>query len=240
MPRLYFDGGMIVGEAGHLLDLSRLKGVHIGMKSGILAADTLFENFKRGHSFAASDLKSYQDAFLESRSGKDLRRARNFHQALSRGIPRSFFHLAAQQLTAGRGWIDPMTTRPDREHLKTVAERHGRSDAPIPRVSNLAHSVEKLTSVFHSGTLHEENQIPHLKIQDFNLCYDACVTEYRYPCNRFCPASVYEMIEEGGKQKLQLNFTNCVHCQTCDIKCPKNNITWTPPEGGGGPRYSVQ
>jgi electron-transferring-flavoprotein dehydrogenase len=88
--------------------------------------------------------------------------------------------------------------------------------------------------------MHGEDQPSHLKVPDTRLCYDVCVSKFRYPCNRFCPANVYEMVaNEGGTLRLQVNFANCVHCQTCDIKCPLDNIRWTPPEGGLGPNYTV-
>ncbi len=239
IPRLYFDGGMIVGESAQLLDMSSLKGIHVGMRSGMLAAKMVFENLKSKNNFSTENLKSYQDAFFASEAGHDLYKARNFHQALSKGIPFSFFHLALQQLTGGRGIFDPMSTKLDRDHYQTVEKRYGQTDAEIPKFEKMAYSVDKLTSIFNAGTLHDENQVAHLKIRNFDQCYNECVETYRFPCNRFCPANVYEMLNESGKFRLQINFTNCVHCQTCDIKCPKDNILWTPPEGGGGPKYSI-
>jgi electron-transferring-flavoprotein dehydrogenase len=238
-PRLAFDGGMIVGESGQLLDLSRLKGIHAGMRSGMVAAETIFENLRDGKPFSAESLAPYEERFWASEAGRGIYRARNFHPALGRGMPWALLHLAAQQVTGGRGFIDPMPTRLDREHYRTVAERYGRADAPIPQLTDKLHAVDKLTSVFNAGTIHEENQPAHLKIRDPKRCADECVREYRAPCNRFCPAQVYEMVSGPSGQRLQVNFTNCVHCQTCDIKCPKDNILWTPPEGGGGPKYSI-
>jgi electron-transferring-flavoprotein dehydrogenase len=240
IPRLYFDGGMIIGESAQLLDMPKLKGIHVGMRSGILAADTIFENFRRKNSFSADDLRSYETALYQSDVGRDLRRGRNFHQALAKGLPTAFLHLAAQEITGGRGWIDPMPVKLDRLHYQTVAARYGRSDAPLPTIENKTYLVPKLTSVFNSGTMHDENQQAHLKIHDTKRCYETCVETWRFPCNRFCPANVYEMLHEKGSWRLQINFTNCVHCQTCDIKCPEDNILWTPPEGGGGPRYNIQ
>jgi electron-transferring-flavoprotein dehydrogenase len=238
IPRLYFDGGMIVGESGMLLDMSSLKGVHVGMQSGIYAADTLFDLIQAGKDYTTENLKDYQEKLLASRVGKDLYKARNFHQALSKGIPWSFIHLGFQQITGGRGLIDPMPTKLDRTHYQKVSERYGDTNASIPPLESKQFAVDKLTSVFNAGTIHDENQPTHLKVPDREKCVQ-CVEEYRYPCNRFCPAHVYEMLNENGKYRLQINFTNCVHCQTCDIKCPKDNITWTPPEGGGGPKYAL-
>ncbi|MFH1018888.1 MAG: electron transfer flavoprotein-ubiquinone oxidoreductase [Pseudomonadota bacterium] len=239
IPRLYFNGGMIIGESGQLLDMSRLKGVHVGMRSGMIAADVIFENLKEKRDFSASNLKPYQERLMVSDVGRDLHGARNFHWALTRGMPWSFIHLGLQQITAGRGLIDGARTKRDLLHYETVERRYGRKDVPLPQMKDRLNYVEKLTAVFNAGTLHEENQPAHLKIHDTNRCYKECIEEYRFPCNRFCPAGVYEMLNEAGTWRFQINFTNCVHCQTCDIKCPKDNILWTPPEGGGGPRYAI-
>jgi len=239
MPKLCFDGGMIVGESGALLDMARLKGIHTGMWSGIYAAESLYENIDKQQNFSEETLKAYPEKFKASQSGKDIYAGRNFHGALATGMPTALFHLAAQQVTGGRGLIDPMPTKIDRKHYKTVEEAHGKKNAPIPELESKEFAVEKLTSVFNAGTLHDEDQVSHLKIGNFQTCYDVCEETYKAPCNRFCPASVYEMIRSEEKLRLQLNFTNCVHCQTCDIKCPTDNITWTPPEAGGGPRYNI-
>ncbi|MCB0271560.1 MAG: electron transfer flavoprotein-ubiquinone oxidoreductase [Bdellovibrionales bacterium] len=240
MPQLTFDGGLIVGESGQLLDIARLKGVHVGMRSGIEAGKVLCDVFAKGESFTHENLKKYQTNFLTSREGKDLFRSRNFHQALSQGIPKAFFHIGAQMITNGRGIVDPMRIEHiDRESYQKVQEKYGSTQAPLPEKTKHATSVDKLSSVYNAGTIHEEDQVSHLKIHDTKVCYDTCVDEFRSPCNRFCPAGVYEMIEKEGNHHLQVNFTNCVHCQTCDINCPKDNILWTPPEGGGGPQYKI-
>lgn len=238
IPKLVFDGGMLVGESGALLDMSRLKGIHTGMWSGIFAAEAIVENLKSGATFTKESLAAYPERFFSSPAGRDIYKARNFHQALSKGFPLSFLHLGLQQITGGRGLVDPMPTKIDRKHYRTVREEFG-SDVPPPDPLRAAHSVDKLTSVFNAGTLHDEDQTPHLKIRNPQVCLDACEPNYKAPCNRFCPAGVYEMIRTPEHKRLQVNFTNCVHCQTCDIKCPTDNILWTPPEAGGGPRYAI-
>jgi electron-transferring-flavoprotein dehydrogenase len=126
--------------------------------------------------------------------------------------------------------------------MKTVAEYNGvHIDLPEPRTYDDSLFLDKLANVYNSGTMHNEDQPSHLKILDTTKCYDKCVGDFAYPCNRFCPANVYEMVAEDdtGALRLQVNFANCVHCQTCDIKCPLDNIRWTPPEGGDGPSYNV-
>ncbi len=232
MPRLYFDGGLIVGESGSLLDMSKLKGIHIGMHSGIEAAKIIFKNILNKKEFSKENLSEYQETFLKSKSAIDLYKARNFHQALSKGLPWSLFHIGLQQISHGRGLIDPMPAKLDRQHYRRISQQDLNNDRDL---KNHPTYVDKLTSVFNSGTIHEEDQIPHLKIKNESVCKDHCIETYASPCNRFCPAQVYEMID----QKLKINFSNCVHCQTCDIKCPMDNIMWTPPESGGGPRYSL-
>ncbi|HMR24039.1 MAG TPA: electron-transfer flavoprotein:ubiquinone oxidoreductase [Oligoflexia bacterium] len=231
MPQLYFDGGVLVGESGGLLDIAKLKGIHHGMRSGILAADQIFSLYKDEKDFTADHLAPYQEAYLKSKEGKDLYKARNFHQALAKGLPEAFLHIGMQQITGGRGLIDPMPAHLDRESYLPIAQ------SPAIDYSKKQHHVDKLTSVFNAGTIHEEDQPSHLIIGDTSICYDHCDDEYAAPCNRFCPANVYDLQKEGGHKKMVLNFTNCVHCQTCDINCPKDNISWTPPESGGGPRY---
>lgn len=239
MPKLVFDGGLIVGESGALLDMSKLKGIHTGMWSGIYAAEAIYKNIDQNLGFTQASLESYPKQLLDSSVGKDLYKARNFHQALSQGMPLAFIHLGAQQITGGRGLIDPMPVKIDRKHYQTVKKVYGDAKAPFPELSSKLHAVDKLTSVFNAGTLHDEDQVSHLKIKNFDTCYTTCEETYRSPCNRFCPAGVYEMLRPQSGMKLQVNFTNCVHCQTCDIKCPEDNITWTPPEAGGGPRYNI-
>jgi electron-transferring-flavoprotein dehydrogenase len=103
------------------------------------------------------------------------------------------------------------------------------------------YTFDKVTDIYHSGTIHDEDQPAHLLIRDLNICYDKCTSEYGNPCLRFCPASVYELVEDEKtkKRKMQLNFSNCVHCKTCDIKDPYGIIDWVPPEGGGGPKYKL-
>ena len=237
MPKLVFDGGMIVGESGAILDMSRLKGIHTGMWSGIYAAQTIFENLQAGAEFTAASMQSYPERLMASPTGKDLYKARNFHQALSTGFPLSFLHLGLQQLTGGRGLIDPMPTKIDRKHYRTVRQEFGR-DVPLPGPVTGENAIDKLTSVFNAGTLHDEDQVAHLKIKNPSICVDSCESTYKSPCNRFCPAGVYEMIRTQEK-RLPVNLPNCVHCHTCDIKCPNDNILWTPPEAGGGPRYTI-
>lgn len=241
VPKLYTDGAMLVGEAGGLVDMSRLKGIHLAMKSGMLAAETAFESLQK-NDFSEASLASYETAVYDSYIGESMRRARHFHRAISLGLPKAFFHLGIQQLTGGRDALSYDGIEEDRYSFASVADYHGAgAELPGPRKYDGVQFLDKLSNVYNAGTMHNEDQPCHLKILDNTVCYDTCIEKYRYPCNRFCPADVYEMIkdEDTGEYQLQVNFANCVHCQTCDINCPMDNIRWTPPEGGDGPNYRL-
>lgn len=241
MPRLYADGAVLIGECASMVDMQRLKGIHMAMKSGMLAAERIFDILKSGGDFDSGSLAPYEDAVRKSYVGKALYRTRHFHRALSTGLPKAFFHLGIQHITGGRDFLS-YDLEPDRKETKSVQVYYGRSmSAPAPPETDGTYLLDKLSDIYISGTQHEEDQPSHLKILDRQVCLDSCVDAYRYPCNRFCPAKVYEMLrtEDTGELKLQVNFTNCVHCQTCDIKCPLDNIRWTPPEGGQGPNYTL-
>jgi electron-transferring-flavoprotein dehydrogenase len=241
IPKLYTDGALLVGEAAGLVDMSRLKGIHLAMKSGMLAAETVLEALKNGD-FSESSLAPYEKAVYGSYIGRSMYRARHFHRALSLGLPKAFFHLGIQQLTGGRDVLSYDNIEEDRYTFQSVAQYHGDgAELPQPGKTDGELFLDKLSDVYISGTMHNEDQPSHLKVLDTSVCYDTCVDKYRYPCNRFCPANVYvmEKSEDTNEMRLQVNFANCVHCQTCDIKCPLDNIRWTPPEGGDGPDYRI-
>jgi electron-transferring-flavoprotein dehydrogenase len=237
MPRLYDDGLMLIGESGGFLDSMRLKGVHLGFKSGMMAAQTAFEALSNCD-YSAESLKGYQDRFEKSWAKQELRKVRNFHQPYEHGLMVGGIHTMAQLITGGRGFISKIDSRPDHESMKRISEVPG-SDQPIERKFDGALTFDKLSDVYESGTLHEEDQPAHLHVKDTSICEDQCLKEFGNPCQYFCPAQVYEMVEdEEGKKHLHINASNCVHCKTCDIADPYGIITWVPPEGGGGPKYS--
>jgi electron-transferring-flavoprotein dehydrogenase len=232
MPRNYLDGALIVGDSGSFLDAQRLKGVHLAMKSGMLAAETIFEALVDGDT-SARTLKQYKDNIDASYIKEELWRVRNFHQAFHNGLLDGFFYSGLQELTGGRGIIDPMRTHPGYENYEHI---HGRP-APARFAGDGKLTFDRLTDVYHSGTRHDEDQPCHLKVLEPSVCVDRCAAEYGNPCQYFCPAAVYEMVKEGNGQKLKINFANCVHCKTCDIADPYQIIDWAVPEGGGGPNY---
>jgi len=244
IPKLNFPGGLIVGDSADLFISQKLKGVHAAMKSGILAAETTFEALRK-KDFSDAQLESYPTAFFKSSVGKEIYKARNFHQAFHKGLYSGLFRGGLQYVLGGRILKGRLSTEPDFTHFKKVVDVYG-TNSPTDEQKGLikydgTYTFDKETDVYYSGSTHEEQQPAHLQIEDLNICYTKCKEEYQNPCQNFCPANVYEIEtdEETGKPKMTLNFSNCVHCKTCDVKDPYEIITWVPPEGGGGPKYTV-
>ena len=236
MPRSHIDGGLIIGDSASLLNSQRLKGIHTSIKSGMLAAETIYEALCAGDTSAAA-LASYQRKLEHSWLKDELWKVRNFHQAFHGGLWKGLLHAGLQFVTGGRGLIDPMRSKPGyQEYTKLHRDR-----VPVDQSARFKGdgklTFDRLTDVYHSGTRHDENQPCHLHVLDTTICSDRCVREYGNPCQYFCPAAVYELVAEKGVPKLKINFANCVHCKTCDIADPYQIIDWVPPEGGGGPNY---
>jgi electron-transferring-flavoprotein dehydrogenase len=244
VPKLLFDGGMIVGDSASLFISQKIKGIHVVMKSGMLAAEAIFEAMLKGD-YSKAQLEKYETDLYQSYIGKELYKVRNFHQAFQKGVWWGLFKSGLQYILGGRIFKSRLSAEPDHTHLKKSLDLYG-TDGPTDEQKGMIkfdgeRTFDKMTDVYYSGATHEEKQPPHLKIQDLDKCYGECAREYQNPCVRFCPAGVYEMeVDEAtGKPKMKLNFSNCVHCKTCDIKDPYENITWAPPEGGGGPKYTI-
>ena len=178
--------------------------------------------------------------YATSWAGQELYKVRNFHQGFEHGLLPGMLNAALQFVTGGRGWKDPLANRAGHERMRKIADYYARPAAE-PNLLEVDGKLtfNKVTNVYFSGTKHEEDQPAHLLISDLNICHHRCTQEYGNPCQRFCPANVYEMVErrDGMGKRLQLNPSNCVHCKTCDIMDPYQIITWVPPEGGGGPNY---
>lgn len=235
MPRFYGDGFLIVGEAAGVLDAMKLKGIDPAIKSGMMAAETIVDALAAGDC-SANALSSYEHRFKKSWIGRDMWRARNFHQGFHGGLIPGMIHTALQFVSGGRGLVKRFHVEEDCRRMRTLSE-YPRAGAMSFR-QNGRTTFDKLTCVFGSGTKHEEEQPCHIKIDDMSICNGRCGEEYGNPCRLFCPANVFEMVEEeDGVKRLHLNPANCLHCKTCDIKDPYGIVTWTPPEGGGGPNY---
>jgi electron-transferring-flavoprotein dehydrogenase len=243
IPPLAGNGWMIVGDSAGLVNSQRLKGIHLAIKSGMLAAETVFSALLHNN-FSADWLWQYKIAVDASWIKDELWEVRNFHQGFENGLVPGLLHTVLQQLTGGRGLheIYPAHAGHTRMHHLDQLPADGGDRAQIlgKAKGDGELTFDKLTDLYHSGTKHEEDQPSHLIIADTNICNTRCVKEYGNPCQNFCPANVYEMEESPsaliGKQ-IHLNPSNCVHCKTCDIMDPYEIITWVPPEGGGGPNY---
>ncbi|OQX19978.1 MAG: protein EtfO, partial [Desulfobacteraceae bacterium IS3] len=241
MPKLAVNGAMFIGGAAGMQNSPGLKGVHLSMKSGMLAAEACIQSLEK-ENFAAETLGIYRDLFEQSWAREEIYEGRNFAQALAKKSPIKFIHLGAQYFTKGTGVRDQMRLFEDSGTLNPTPER--REETP-PALSGKGAGglgydgklyVDKLTGVYLSKTMHREDQPSHLIVHDTNLCITKCYETYQSPCTRFCPGNVYEILEdEKGERRLKLNPSNCLHCKTCDIKDPYQNITWNCPEGGEGP-----
>jgi len=243
VPPVAGDGWMILGDSAGFLNSQRLKGIHLAIKSGMLAAETAFEALAQ-NDFSAARLAGYQRRVEDSWIKQELWKVRNFHQGFEHGLWAGMVHAGLQQITGGRGLHARYAATAGHRRLKKLADLPADGGAEAHLLNDYKGdgklTFDKLTDLYHSGTKHEEDQPAHLVIHDTNICNTRCVTEFGNPCQHFCPASVYEMVEAsevpGGKQ-IHLNPSNCVHCKTCDIMDPYEIITWVPPEGGGGPNY---
>ena len=210
------------------------------MKSGMLAAETILDALAAGDT-SRHALDDYSRRVESSWAGAELREGRNFAQALAKKGPIKWIHLAAQYLSNGKGLVDRLPSVDDATTLNPMQPEAGSlPEEKEPSTGDNPAMVDKLTGVYLSGTLHREDQPSHILIHDQRVCVEQCYPAYGCPCTRFCPGDVYEMEtrkDGSGIKGIKLNFTNCLHCKTCDIKDPFHNVTWTCPEGGEGPNY---
>lgn len=241
IPKLAVNGGVFVGGSASMQNIPALKGIHVSTKSGMLAAEAVIQAFNKSD-FTQKALNIYSSLFEQSWLKTEIFEGRNFSQALAIKGLKKFIHLGAQYFTKGRGFFDKMPLEADSKTLKpvTAGAESSRSNPGIKAFDNELY-VDKLTGVYLSKTMHREDQPSHIIVHDRNLCVNECYQTYRCPCVRFCPGDVYEIEtdEKTQQRRLKLNPSNCLHCKTCDIKDPYGNITWTCPEGGEGPGYTI-
>ena len=232
LPKLTFPGGCLVGDDAGFLNASRIKGSHAAIKSGALAAEAAFDALAAER--AGDELTSYTEAFRKSWLFDELWKARNFKQWMAKGLYTGTVMVGLEQFALGGKF--PWTLHHQHADHETLepASQHKPIDYPKPDGKI---SFDRLSSVFLSGTNHEENQPVHLTLKDASVPVNLNLAKYAGPEFRYCPAGVYEFVNEEGKDRLQINAQNCVHCKTCDIKDPTQNIVWVVPEGGGGPTY---
>src|SRR5215469_10408428 len=253
MPRPYADGVVLVGDSAGTLNPLKLKGIHLAVKSGMLAAETLYEAIVAGDSSSAR-LATYEKRMADSWMRDELYAARNFHQGFGRGRLAGMINVGLGMVTGGRGfgYADRLNGEAGYARMEKLVDYFGRNVPGFERpVYDGKLTFNKLDDVFKSGTHHEENAPCHLKVSDTTVCATRCAEEFGNPCEHFCPANVYEMVpraagspdltlgnfKDSGK-RLQINFANCVPCKTCDIMDPYQIIDCVPPEGGGGPVYT--
>lgn len=244
MPQLYADGVLLVGDCAAFLNSQRIKGIHTAMKSGMLASEAILTAFIH-NDFTAATLKTYEDKVNMSWIYDELHAVRNFHASFQSGRWSALINSGLQFLTGGMAWGFMPKEYHQAGHLRMqkLDEYDYNGDAPDKRYADLKFdknlTFDKITDVFHAGVAHDEDQPSHLHVLDTEICATRCAEEYGNPCQRFCPAAVYEMEfnEKTDRKELKVNFSNCVHCKTCDVSDPYQIINWVTPEGGGGPNY---
>jgi electron-transferring-flavoprotein dehydrogenase len=235
IPRLVMDGALIAGDAGGFVNSMRLKGIHLAMRTGMLAAETAFEAIAAGDA-SVTRLDAYQARIDRSAVKTELYPGRNVHQAFERGLIAGVAFAGLSLVTGGWWFRDPLPARAG--HLRMHVRPSAGAVPPAPDKPDRVRTFDRVTGVHYSGTTHRENAPSHLLVHDTDICRTRCRVEFDNPCTRFCPADVYEMVDDGaGGKRLQINASNCVHCKTCDIMDPYQIIDWVPPEGGTGPRY---
>lgn len=235
LPKMTFPGGILVGCDAGTMNFAKIKGNHTAMKSGMIAADTILAALKDGDEKGGKDLTQFEQNFKDSWLYEELFCSRNFGPALHKfgTLMGSAFNYIDQNWFGGKMPFTLTDNHRDHEQMKKAAEC-----TPInyPKPDGII-SFDKLSSVFISNTNHEEDQACHLKLKDDTIPLKVNMPEYAEPAQRYCPAGVYEVVEEEGEQQFKINSQNCIHCKTCDIKDPSQNITWVTPEGAGGPNY---
>jgi electron-transferring-flavoprotein dehydrogenase len=232
LPKLVFPGGALIGDEAGFLNASRIKGSHAAIKSGMLAAETAIEALQAGR--AQDELAAYPQAFRASWLHEELYRARNFKPWMAKGLYTGSLMFGIDQvLFRGRA---PWTLHHDHADHETLKPKSEATPIAYPKPDGVL-TFDRLTDLSFSGTNHNEDQPPHLTLKDPTVPVKVNLEKYAGPEQRYCPAGVYEFVDLETKPRLQINAQNCVHCKTCDIKDPLQNIVWVAPEGGGGPNY---
>ena len=229
LPKLTFPGGVLVGDNAGFLNMTKVKGSHTAMKSGLLAAESIYESIKN-----EVESLSYQEKFEQSWLYEELYKARNSQPAIHKfGALLGSIFIWIDQITGGKLPTTLKDPIPDHATLETASQ----SPKIIYKKPDGVISFDRLSSVFLSNTNHEEDQPCHLQLKDAAIPLGRNLEMFDEPAQRYCPAGVYEIIEENEELRFQINAQNCVHCKTCDIKDPSQNINWVTPEGTGGPNY---
>lgn len=242
IPQLYHDNVMIVGDSASMLNLPSLKGVHLAVQSGMFAAKTAFESIKKNDT-SKEQLALYEKLFKESTAHKELYEVRNFRQGFKNNMLLGMIRFGTQMITGGRGLSlsGKLKVEEDAKHYFPIEKLKGKTFLERKKdalVFDKTLTFDKETDIFYSGTKHDEEQPSHIVVPNADVCQE-CIETFDAPCQRFCPAQVFEIAVDAksGKKELTLHPSNCVHCKTCDIKDPYANVTWLTPYGGDGPEY---
>ncbi len=233
LPKMTMPGGLLLGCDAGTLNFSKIKGNHTAMKSGMLAAEAVFAAVQSGQEGA--DLNEFETRFKDSWLYQELHASRNFGAAIHAygNVLGGAFNTFEQNILRGKS---PFTLRDRKDDYEQLKPASACTPIAYPKPDNVL-SFDRLSSVFLTNTNHEEDQPCHLRLQDPQIPVTVNLPTYDEPAQRYCPAGVYEMLEQEGEWRLQINAQNCIHCKTCDIKDPSQNITWVVPEGMGGPNY---
>lgn len=240
IPKLFTDNALIVGDSAGLVVMPALKGVHLAVTSGMLAAKTAFEAIEK-NDFSEKTLGLYASLMKDSTIYKEMYPVRNFRQGFSKGLIFGGISFGLQLITGGAGLFGRLKTHADKDATQKLAEFRGKpfkerfkGKLEFDKVL----TFDKVTNVYYSGVNHDEEQVPHVKINDPKTFHDINIKQYGAPCQYFCSAEVYELhTDKNGHQELRIHAENCLHCKTCDIKSPENGITWSVPNGGNGPEF---
>ncbi|HEY5590980.1 MAG TPA: electron-transfer flavoprotein:ubiquinone oxidoreductase [Paludibacter sp.] len=240
IPKLYTDNALIVGDSAGLVSMPALKGVHLAITSGMLAAKTAALALSI-NDFSEKTLSEYELSIKDSLIYKDLYPVRNFRQGFSKGLVVGALHFGTQLITGGAGFFGKLKTHPDKDATKTLSEFKGKpfkerfkGKLEFDKVL----TFDKVTDVYYSGVNHDEQQVPHVKINNPESFNAINIKQYGAPCQFFCSSEVYELhTDKNGHQELRIHAENCMHCKTCDIKTPGDGITWSVPNGGNGPEF---
>ena len=240
LPKLYVDNALIVGDSAGFLAMPALKGVHLAIKSGMLAAETAAAALSK-NDFSESVLKQYEDAVHAGDIKKELYPVRNFRASFTNGLILGGFKFGTELVSGGAGFFGKQIPHPDAYYTKTLAA-YGKNTFKERFKNKLDFdkviTFDKVTDVYYSGVSHDEEQVPHLHINNPETFDSVNIKQYGAPCQYFCSAEVYELhTDKNGHQELRIHAENCLHCKTCDIKAAGDGITWNVPNGGNGPEY---
>ncbi len=231
LPKLSFPGGILIGDCAGFLNVPKIKGNHTAMKSGMIAAETIYELLNNDIE-KNNECYKYKEELEKSWIYKELYKSRNIRPAFRKGLFIGLVNAAFQTLG---GWLLPITFK-NHDDYKQLEPASKHKEIEYPKPDNIL-TFDRLSSVYLTGTNHAENQLSHLKLKDSSIPIEKNLPKYDEPAQRYCPAAVYEIVEENKNKIFKINSQNCIHCKCCDIKDPSQNINWTVPQGGEGPNY---